>query len=190
MESRYTNRFRGLGEKTGQQIKDLDSAGNLTEHLRHAKGSLEAQRENIKDLLATATEMIKGITTHQQMMKTDLVKNIPLPSAQVMASPSMQLGYVQLTMRFLQAGLVHFMEETHSAQERINSLEKTIGTLAESDQDLDVIGKLQHLDLDMLEGHDNGVALPSPPASVTSSPASPPIKSAKSGATPKPALKK
>lgn len=169
MESRYINRFRSLGERSASQIKNQDAAGNLTEKLTQAKGSIAAQYDNTKILLMTATEMVKGVDTHQQMMGTELVKNIPLPTADVLQHHGKQLGYVQLTMRFMQAGLIHFMEEVYNAQHRISQLEKTIEALAAFDSDIDMIGGIRNLSLDLTEDDDsNHNHPPSPPQSVTS----------------------
>jgi len=180
MESRYTNRFRSIDEKTGTQIKNRDSAGNLTEHLTQAKGSISAQQKNIQDLFSTSREMITGINTHQSMMGTELVKNIPLPGQQIQQSPANQLGYVQLSMRFMQAGLLHFMEQVVNAQGRIHELEKTIERLAEYDEEISVLGQMNTLDVDSPELL--GVTgPPSPPESVTSQPS---VKSVKTPSTP------
>jgi hypothetical protein len=171
MESRYLNRFRSLGEKTGSQIKDQDSAGNLTERLTHAKGSISAQQQNIAELFGTAQEMITGINTHQQMIGVEMVRNIPLPTDKIKAQPSNQLGYVQLSLRFLQAGVLHFMEEMYNAQGRIQNLEDTISKLAAYDMEVDVIGRMNAIDIDSLELLDNHSLPnlpPTPPESVTS----------------------
>lgn len=167
MESRYINRFKTLGNPTGEQIKNRDSAGNLTAHITNARATIATQKQNIGDLFATSQELVTGINTHQQMIGFDLVKNIPLPTDEIKKSPSSQLGYVQLAMRFLQAGVLHFSEQLISAQDRIDSLEKTIASLAEYDEDLDIIGRLQTLDLDTLENM-RPILPPSPPESVTS----------------------
>nr|WKE35278.1 hypothetical protein [Plasmopara viticola lesion associated mononegaambi virus 6] len=166
MESRYLNRFQSIKDKTGDQIKNRDAAGNLTERLTHAKGSIDAQQQNTRDLFSTAQEMIAGINTHQNMMGTEIVKNIPLPTDQIKKSFSSQLGYVQLTMRFLQAGTLHFMEQTYNSQQRILELEATIAKLAEYDGDVDILGRMVTLDIDTLEAQDSGFP-PSPPGSVT-----------------------
>lgn len=166
MESRYLNRFQSIKDKTGSQIKNQDAAGNLTERLTHARGSIEAQQQNTRDLFSTAQEMIVGINTHQNMMGVEVVKNIPLPSEQVKKSYASQLGYVQLCMRFLQAGVLHFMEQTYHAQNRISELERTMSQLAEYDGEIDVLGLMTTLDIDTLETQDT-VLPPSPPESVT-----------------------
>lgn len=166
MESRYLNRFQSIKDKTGDQIKNRDAAGNLTERLTHAKGSIDAQQQNIRDLFSTAHEMIAGINTHQGMMGVEIIKNIPLPTDQIKRSPSSQLGYVQLAMRFLQAGTLHFLEQTFNAQQRILELESTIARLAEYDGDIEVLGRMTTLDIDTLEAQES-VLPPSPPESVT-----------------------
>jgi hypothetical protein len=175
MESRYTNRFRSIDEKTGTQIKNRDSAGNVTEHLTTAKGSIAAQQKNIQDLFSTSREMVTGINTHQSMMGTELVKNIPLPGPQIQQSAANQLGYVQLSMRFMQAGLLHFMEQVCQAQNRIEELESTIAKLAEFDEEINILGQMNVLDVDSPELI-GLIAPPSPPESVTSQPSPRPQK--------------
>jgi len=150
-ESRYLNRFSKIKQQTGNSIKNYDSAGNLTEHLSNARASLKAQEKNTKDLFSTAQELIIGIDTCQQMFGHTFVRNMPLPSTTIKESPSQQLGYVQLTMRFLQAGVVHFMEQMDEATDRIEHLERLLEKLAVYDQDIDIQGELQPLDLDQLE---------------------------------------
>jgi len=151
MEGRYLNRFAKIQQQTGASIKNYDSAGNLTEHLQSAKASLRSQENNTKQLFATAQELIIGIDTSQQMFGHTFVRNMPLPSVAIKESPSQQLGYVQLTMRFLQAGVVHFMEQMSEATDRIEHLESLLAKLAVYDEDIDVLGDLQSLDLDKLE---------------------------------------
>jgi len=153
-ESRYLNRFSKIKQQTGNSIKNYDSAGNLTEHLSNARASLKAQEKNTKDLFSTAQELIVGIDTCQQMFGRTFVRNMPLPSTAIKESPSQQLGYVQLTMRFLQAGVVHFMEQMDEATERIEHLERLLEKLAVYDQDIDIQGELQPLDLDQLEANE------------------------------------
>lgn len=171
MEARYLNRFRSIGEKTGSQIKNQDSAGNLTERLTHARGSISTQKQNIGDLFGTSIEMITGINTHQQMMGVELVKNIPLAGENIRKSPSDQLGYVQLTIRFLQSGLLHFMEEMYNAQVRISELEGTMTKLADFDSEVEIIGRLKELDIDTLESNTQSTRRPpTPPDSVTTPP--------------------
>jgi hypothetical protein len=169
MEARYTNRFRSIEEKTGSQIKNRDAAGNLTEHITHARGSIAAQQQNIRELFATSREMITGINTHQNMIGVDLVKNLPLPGPVIQDSMSNQLGYVQLTMRFMQAGMLHFMEQVYNAQIRISELESTLEKLAQYDDEMTIIGKMNVLDIDSLE-LTASERPPSPPDSVTSQP--------------------
>lgn len=166
MESRYLNRFQTIKEKTGEQIRNRDAAGNLTERITHAKGSIEAQKQNTRDLFSTAQEMIAGINTHQGMIGKEMVKNMSLPTDKIKASPSSQLGYVQLTMRFLQAGVLHFMEQTYNCQQRISELEADIARLASYDTEIDILGHMVTLDIDTLEAETSGLP-PSPPRSVT-----------------------
>lgn len=168
LESRYFNRFSGIKKQSGDSIKNIDAAGNLTEHLTTAKASLKAQEKNINELFSTAQELISGIDTCQQMFGHTFVKNMPLPTETIKSSPGKQMGYVQLSMRFLQAGVVYFMEQMSDAEERIDQLEKLVKKLSEYDEEVDLIGDLQRLDLENLEQ-----VRPVAPPSITTPPASP-----------------
>jgi len=150
-ETRYLNRFQKLSPQTGTAIKNYDSAGNLTELIANARASINAQERNTKELFATAQELVAGIDTTQQMFGHTFVKNMPLPTGAIKESPSQQLGYVQLTMRFFQAGIVHFIEQMSDAQDRIEHLETLIGKLSEYDSDINILGEMKSLDLDQLE---------------------------------------
>nr|WKE35274.1 hypothetical protein [Plasmopara viticola lesion associated mononegaambi virus 5] len=178
MESRYTNRFSTLGQVSAKQISNNDSAGNLTERLTHAKGSISAQQDNIRELFSTAQEMIAGINTRQSMIGETLVKNIPLPTESIKNSPSSQLGYVQLSMRFLQSGLLHFIEQMSEAQHRIQNLEKTIEKLADYDSEVEIIGQMRAIDIEALEAESNDAArIPSSTLSSSSDTSTPSVTS-------------
>jgi len=179
LEARYLSRFQKLNPTSAKSIKEYDSAGNLTEHLSSARASIKAQEKNISQLFGTAQELVAGINTTQQMLGHSFVKNMPLPAQAIKESPGQQLGYIQLTMRFFQTGIVHFMEQMVDAEERINHLERMMGKLAEYDQDIEVLGDMQDLDLDKLEQVSKTSMLeaidqkPSVTAPVSTPPASP-----------------
>jgi len=170
LEARYLNRFSGLRPQTGAALKNYDSASNVAEHLTLARASVKTQERNIGNLFATAEELVAGINTTQQMLGRTFVKNMPQPTAEIRDSPSKQLGYVQLSMRFFQAGVMHFMEEMAEADQRIEHLEKLSATLAEYDVDADLIGEMVSLDLDSL---DKG-GKPSSDVTVAPKPITPP----------------
>lgn len=172
-EARYTSRFAALPKRTGQSIKDFDSAGNVTEHLTVARASLKAQDKNIATLFATATELVEGINTVQQMIGHTFVKNLPAPTSEIKDSPSKQLGYIQLSLRFFQAGVVHFMEQMSEANERIEHLEGFIGKLAVYDEDVSIIGELESLDLETLDPVRSAQAPREIPKSVLTPPITP-----------------
>jgi hypothetical protein len=54
-------------------------------------------------------------------------------------------------MRFFHAGVLHFMEQNIEAATRIDHLEKLLEKVAEYDEDSDLIGEMQSIDLDHLE---------------------------------------
>jgi len=151
LEARYSNRFAKIENSSGNIIKAIDSIGNVADQLKTARAIVATQETNIKALGSTAEEMICGLNTFQDMSGVNLVKNIPTPSAEVKASYGKTLGYVQLTMRFLQSGMLHFMEETLSAKQRIADLEKIINQVADYEGEVTLIGELQSLDIDQLE---------------------------------------
>jgi archaellum component FlaC len=151
LENRYLARFTKLRPQTGENLKNIDSAGNLTEHLTQARASLKTQNDNIQKLMSTAQELIAGIDTTQKMFGHTYVRNMPLPNQDILQNRSKQWGYIQLTMRFMQAGIIHFMEEMSDATERIEQLERVISRLAPYDEEINILGELQSVDLDDLE---------------------------------------
>lgn len=164
-EARYLSRFSKIKQQSGESLKNIDSAGNVTQHLTEARASLRSQEANTKALFATAKEMIAGIDTTQQMLGHTFVKNMPQPSKEISDSIGKQLGYIQLAMRFLQAGVVHFMEEMSDATDRIEHMEKVIKAFADYDEEVQILGDMQSLDLDTLEAY--GTPHVEAPTSVT-----------------------
>lgn len=154
LEGRYAGRFSGFQGVTAAALKTSESAGNVADQLNTARGMLKGQEENIGQLFSTAEEMVHGIDTFQQMSQVQQVKNIPVPPSEVRESKGKQLGYVQLCMRFMQAGLIHFMEEMITARNRVQQLEAEITRISEYDGDLPIVGALQHIDLEQLEESD------------------------------------
>lgn len=154
LEGRYAGRFSGFQGVTAAALKTSESAGNVADQLNTARGMLKSQEENIGQLFSTAEEMVHGIDTFQQMSQVQQVKNIPVPPSEVRESKGKQLGYVQLCMRFMQAGLIHFMEEMITARNRVQQLEAEITRISEYDGDLPIVGALQHIDLEQLEESD------------------------------------
>jgi len=180
LEARYLSRFQKLSPASGKTIKDYDSAGNLTEHLSSARASIKTQEQNVAKLFGTAQELVAGIDTAQQMFGHSFVRNMPLPTSAIKDSPSQQLGYIQLTMRFLQTGVIHFMEQMVDAQARIEHLESMMGKLAEYDEEIGILGEMQDLDLDKLElvaKQSIVQGLDPLPQSPTSHPITPPVSS-------------
>jgi hypothetical protein len=151
LEARYLSRFAKIPAQTGKSLKNYDATGNVAEHLTQAKSSLKTQEKNINGLFATAQELIIGIDTAQQLAGEQFVKNIPLPTADIRESLGKQLGYIQLTMRFLHAGVIHFMEQNLEAYGRIRHLEDLLEKMAAYDEEIDLIGEMQTMDLDQLE---------------------------------------
>jgi hypothetical protein len=158
MENRYLTRFKKNPAVTAKAIANLDASGNVADRFNDAKASLAAQERNVQMLFSTAVEMITSVNTFQDMTGHQFVENIPLPNDEIKQSPGKQLGYVQLTMRFLQAGVTHFMEEKINDRDRIDELEKHIAKVAEYDEDIPLLGEMQEISISQLEGY-------TPPAS-------------------------
>jgi len=154
LEGRYAGRFASFQGVTAASLRTSEAAGNVADQLNTARGMLKSQEDNIGQLFSTAEEMVHGIDTFQQMSQVQQVRNIPVPPSEVRESKGKQLGYVQLCMRFMQAGLIHFMEENISTKNRIQQLEAEITRISEYDGDLPIVGALQHLDLEQLEESD------------------------------------
>lgn len=153
LEGRYTNRFARFNAPTSETIHARDDAQSLPSQLSLARGVIQGQEKSIQQLMSTAEEMIRGIDTFQHNSGRKQVRNMPAPTSDIKESAGKQLGYIQLSMRFLQSGLLHFMEEMLSAQDRLDSLEKFIKELSSAKMDIPLIGELQQLDLDALEGN-------------------------------------
>lgn len=151
LEARYLSRFSGLKPQTGLSLKNIDSAGNVTEHLTQARASLKTQEKNIGSLLATASELVAGIDTMQAMLGHSFVRNMPQPNQDIKSSSCKQLGYVQLALRFFSSGVIHFMEQMTEAEQRIERLENLLATMAQYDEETDLIGEMVSLDLETLE---------------------------------------
>lgn len=163
------NRFARFDPAPAEFTKAVDDTGNLAENFKIARAVADTQRENTAKLLATAEEMIIGITTLQNNMGIEMVKNIPPPTSEVRESPSKSLGYTRLTMRFLQSGLLHFMEQMYQANQEIKALRAHITKLSEYNEEVSLCGELHDVTIDMLEA---AVLTPPPsPGQTGSTPA-------------------
>jgi hypothetical protein len=162
IEGRYGDRFVKFNAITGETIKANDAARKTADQLKTALAVISSQESNITALFSTAEELVQGITTFQQMSGSKQVRNLPLPTEDIRASKGKQLGYVQLTMRFMQSGLIHFMEQMINATDHVSDLEALIQGIADAETEVPIVGDLQYLDLDQLESPQ---LPPSPPVS-------------------------
>lgn len=151
IENRYGSRFAKIGGATATTIKAQDAAGQTVEQLKIARGVIEGQEKSVSQLFTTAEEMVRGIDTFQQMAGINLIKNLPPPSQEIRSSNGKRLGYVQLTMRFLQAGFLHFIEETLNAKSSLEEKNSFIAQVAQYNEDVTLLGELHHLDIEDLE---------------------------------------
>lgn len=179
-EIRYRAQFRKVLQPTGASIAAFDKSGNVAGQLTLANGCIETQKKNIEDLYSTAREMVIGIRTYQDTHNLDIVNKLPIPSSDFASSTGKQLGYVQLVMRFLQAGVIHLVEQMTEAEARIKTANQHMENLAKYDEEPSVIGEIEEIDFESIcvgRGEDTppvpAQSLP-PPTDVTS-PASLPI---------------
>jgi len=147
----YSKRFIRFGGPTATSIQAISESGNLTESFKQAKAVADTQRENLRSLMNTTEEMIAGLTTFQQNADVNMIKNIPLPTREIKESAGQSFGYVRLSLRYLQAGFLHFMEQSMVSQQRLEELEKHITKIAGYNEEVEIHGELVNLDLNELE---------------------------------------
>nr|WKE35282.1 hypothetical protein [Plasmopara viticola lesion associated mononegaambi virus 7] len=178
----YAKRFVRFGGPSTAALAAYDQAGNLTANFREAKSVTETQRENLRALMNTAEEMIAGLTTFQQNAGEEMIKNIPLPNQEIKDSAGQSFGYVRLSMRYLQSGFIHFMEQFLAASQRIEVLERHLSEIASYNDEVELHGELVNLDLSDLESK---VQRPSPSTPPPTPPAQPPKAALTSSSPPK-----
>jgi len=165
----YSKRFVRFGGPTATSIQAISESGNLTESFKQAKAVADTQRENLRSLMNTTEEMIAGLTTFQQNADVNMIKNIPLPTREIKESAGQSFGYVRLSLRYLQAGFLHFMEQSMVTQQRLEELEKHITKIAGYNEEVEIHGELVNLDLNELESmisesnHTTSTPPPTPP---------------------------
>jgi len=147
----YSKRFVRFGGPSASSIQAVNESGNLTESFKQAKAVADTQRDNLRALMNTTEEMIAGLTTFQQNAEVNLVKNIPLPTKEIKESAGQSFGYVRLSLRYLQAGFLHFMEQSMVTAQRVEELERHINKIAEFNKEVEIHGELVNLDLNELE---------------------------------------
>jgi hypothetical protein len=150
LENRYADRFKGYVGTSDDYLKKADQARSASDSLRTAQGVIEAQKENIDELFIASELMVKMIDNFQRESGLKQVKNVPLPGESITKSPGKKLGYVKLVMKFVSAGMLHFMETAIEMGDDIKKKEAVIKAIAEDQVEIPIIGRLTDIDLDDL----------------------------------------
>lgn len=154
LESRYADRFRGYAGTTEDSLKSADNARKTADSLRTAAGVVDAQKENVDDLFSAAELMVKMIDDFQRESGVKQIKNIPLAGESIKSSHGKKLGYTKLSMKFVSAGLLHFMEMSLNMMEDLKNKDKIIQAIADHRVDIPVLGRLTEVELDDLSSDD------------------------------------
>lgn len=154
LEARFADRFAKFAGVSSDSIKLADSAKNVASELRTSAGVIDTQIENINELFTLAELMIKTVDDLQRQSGRTQVKNMPLPSNSIKASAGKKLGYVKLCMKFMNAGLLHFMEQSMNLEDHVKERNNVIRAISEEMRNVPIIGRLQDVDLDDLHSAD------------------------------------
>lgn len=154
LETRYADRFSQYAGTSSDALRHADNARRTADSLRTAAGVVDAQKENIDELFIAAELMVKMIDDFQRESGAKQIKNIPLPGASIKESSGKKLGYVKLSMKFVSAGLLHFMEMTLAMMEDIKTKDNIIKAIADHRVEVPIIGRLMDIELDDLSSDD------------------------------------
>lgn len=154
LEARYASRFTKYAGDTADAIKRADDARKVADELRTSAGVIETQQENITELFTVAEQAVNMINDFQRQSGKKQVNNIPLPGPAIKESYGKKLGYTKLSIKFVTAGLLHFMEECINMEAELRSKDLVIRTIAEEVRSVPIIGKLQNIELDDLNSMD------------------------------------
>jgi hypothetical protein len=154
LEARYASRFTKYAGDTKDAIQKADDARKVADEFRTSAGIIETQQENITELFTVAEQAVNMINDFQRQSGKKQVNNIPLPGPAIKESYGKKLGYTKLSIKFVTAGLLHFMEECINMEAELRSKDLVIRTIAEEARSVPVIGKLQNIELDDLNSMD------------------------------------
>jgi hypothetical protein len=154
LEARYASRFTKYAGDTKDAIQKADDARKVADELRTSAGVIETQQENITELFTVAEQAVNMINDFQRQSGKKQVNNIPLPGPAIKESYGKKLGYTKLSIKFVTAGLLHFMEECINMEAELRSKDLVIRTIAEEARSVPIIGKLQNIELDDLNSMD------------------------------------
>lgn len=150
LEARYADRFTKYAGTTDDYLKKADQARQTADNLRTAVGVVDTQKENIDQLFLAAEMMVKMVDDFQRESGSKQVRNIPLAGESIKASYGKKLGYVKLSMKFVSAGLLHFMETVLTMQDDLRAKEAVIKAIAEDSIEVPIIGSLTDVNFDEL----------------------------------------
>lgn len=150
LEARYADRFTKYAGTTDDYLKKADQARQVSDNLRTAVGVVDTQKENIDQLFLTAETMVKMIDNFQRASGSKQVQNIPLPGESIKSSYGRKLGYVELSMKFISAGMLHFMETALEMKDDIKAKEAVIKAISDERMDVPIIGSITDISFDDL----------------------------------------
>lgn len=150
LEARYADRFSKYAGTTDDHLRKVDRARQTTDDLRTAVGVVDTQKENIDQLFLAAETMVKMIDNFQRESGAKQVQNIPLAGESIKASYGKKLGYVKLSMKFVSAGMLHFMETALEMKADLQAKDAVIASIAEHTVKVPIIGSLTEVDFDEL----------------------------------------
>lgn len=150
LEKRFEGRFSYYTGPSQEYFENYNKSNATVESLQTAEAVIRTQRENLDKLLTVADSAVIGITRLQELTGIIQVNNIPRPTEDVRQSGAKSAGYLKLTIEFLAAGMLHFMEATYNMNKDHDKKDKVIKMLAEADREIQLLGELEELDINEL----------------------------------------
>jgi len=140
LEARFLGRFATSKDVPDGLLEAQDTTSHLCESFQVSLGVIDAQEQNIEQLLNAAIAQLEAIEIFQRESGKKQVSPIPRPSKAILESPAKKLGYVKLCIAFLGNGLTHFMEQTLKLENRVESQTKHIVKVAEFNRSVPILG--------------------------------------------------
>jgi len=154
-EGRFAGRFTKYAGTSETFTKSADLTGQAIADLRTSSGIISEQKSGVDRLFTLSERAIQLVTKLERESGVHQVDNIPLPNDHVRGSYGKKMGYVALSVGFLSEGLVHFMEETITLQNALESRDKIISQMAAQIPSLETIGAYEDIDLSDLASSKN-----------------------------------
>lgn len=142
-EGRFKGRFIKYAGTSADFNRSVDVTGQAIEDLRTSAGMITEQKQAVDRLFVSSERAIQEVSNLERESGVHQVDNIPLPTEVVRGSYGKKMGYVSLTMGFLQEGMLHFMEEVIHLQEALDSRDRVITQLVAQIPHLEVIGRYE-----------------------------------------------